>query len=88
MDEKKKAILKRVLAWVYIVLFVFVILNLMILDFYKDIFLFAYIALLIVYFAVFRNKPDEKTKDSNSIKDDGNNKSDDSTKTDNVADKE
>ncbi|OQB99879.1 MAG: hypothetical protein BWX78_01559 [Firmicutes bacterium ADurb.Bin099] len=88
MDEKKKAILKRVLAWIYIVLFVFVILNLMILDFYKDIFLFAYIALLIVYFAVFKNKPDEKTKDSNSIKDDGNNKDNTGTKTDNVADKE
>jgi cell division protein FtsW (lipid II flippase) len=88
MDEKKKAILKRVLAWVYIILFVFVILNLMILDFYKDIFLFAYIALLIVYFAVFKNKPDEKTKDNNSIKDDGNNKDNTGTKADNVADKE
>ncbi|MFA5340476.1 MAG: hypothetical protein WC332_01745 [Clostridia bacterium] len=61
MDEKKKAVLKRVLAWVYLVLFVFVILNLMIFDFYKDIFLFAYIALLIVYFLIFKNTPSEKT---------------------------
>ncbi|HHT94645.1 MAG TPA: hypothetical protein P5064_07210 [Clostridia bacterium] len=88
MDEKKKAVLKRVLAWIYIILFIFVILNLMILDFYEEYFLVAYIVLLIVYFAVFRNKPDEKTKDNNSIKDDGNNKGDDSTKNDSVADRE
>ena len=88
MDEKKKAVLKRVLAWIYIILFIFVILNLMILDFYEEYFLVAYIVLLIVYFAVFRNKPDEKTKDNNSIKDDGNNKDNTGTKADNVADKE
>ncbi|HQM96255.1 MAG TPA: hypothetical protein PK705_04545 [Clostridia bacterium] len=61
MDEKKKVILKRILAWVYLVLFVFVILNLMIFDFYKDVFLFAYIALLIVYFLIFRNTPADKS---------------------------
>lgn len=61
MDEKKKVILKRILAWVYLVLFVFVILNLMIFDFYKDVFLFAYIALLIVYFLIFRNAPADKS---------------------------
>ena len=61
MDEKKKVILKRILAWVYLVLFVFVILNLMIFDFYKDVFLCAYIALLIVYFLIFRNTPADKS---------------------------
>ncbi|MDD4501660.1 MAG: hypothetical protein WC554_02590 [Clostridia bacterium] len=72
MDEKKKVILKRILAWVYLVLFVFVILNLMIFDFYKDVFLFAYIALLIVYFLIFRNTPadksDVKDKEDNTNK--------------------
>lgn len=60
MDEKKKIKFKRVLAWIYLVLFVFVILNLMVFDFYKDIFLFAYILLIIIYFIIFRNTSSEK----------------------------
>ena len=85
---KKESSLKKSFSMDIYNTFIFVILNLMILDFYEEYFLVAYIVLLIVYFAVFRNKPDEKTKDNNSIKDDGNNKGDDSTKNDSVADRE
>ncbi|MDD2261201.1 MAG: hypothetical protein PHV04_03110 [Clostridia bacterium] len=66
MDEKKKVKLKRIFAWIYLVLFIFVILNLMIFDFYKDIFLFAYIALILVYFIVFKNVT-ETNKTTNEI---------------------
>jgi len=68
MDEKKKVKLKRIFAWIYLVLFVFVILNLMIFDFYKDIFLFAYIALILIYFIVFKNVTETK-KSTNEISD-------------------
>lgn len=58
MDQKKKEILRRVLAWVYLALFVVVILNLMIFEFHQDIFLFAYVILIVVYLVIFRKPKD------------------------------
>jgi cell division protein FtsW (lipid II flippase) len=59
MDEKKRTTLKRIFAWIYLGLFIFVILNLMIFDFYKDYTLGIYIVMIAVYLLVFR-KPVEK----------------------------
>lgn len=72
MDEKKKTVLKRIFAWIFLALFVLVILNLMIFQLYKDIFLFAYIALIIVYFMVFKNTPSTKQIPNKSEKDNEN----------------
>lgn len=72
MDEKKRAVLKRIFAWIFLALFVLVILNLMIFQLYKDIFLFAYIALIIVYFMVFKDKPSTTQSSDQSKKDNEN----------------
>jgi cell division protein FtsW (lipid II flippase) len=59
MDEKKRTTLKRIFAWIYLGFFIFVILNLMIFDFYKEYTLGIYIVMIAVYLLVFR-KPAEK----------------------------
>lgn len=72
MDEKKRTTLKRIFAWIYLGLFVLVILNLMIFDFYKDYSLGIYIIMIAVYLLVFRKpveKGDAEKTDSKNVTD-------------------